>query len=73
LEDQRRRDLLEMAFRRVRRQVAPSTWDAFAATTLEARSSAEVASGMGVPVHRVYDLKRRVLRMLRKEVRRLQG
>jgi RNA polymerase sigma-70 factor (ECF subfamily) len=73
LENQRRRDLLEVALERVRRRVACSTWDTFAATALEDRSPAEVASRIGVPVDRVYDLKGRVLKMLRQEVRRLEA
>jgi DNA-directed RNA polymerase specialized sigma24 family protein len=72
LEEQCRRDLLETACHRVRQRVARSTWTAFVATAIEDRSPAEVASSIGAPVNRVYVLERRVLQMLRDEVRRLE-
>jgi RNA polymerase sigma-70 factor (ECF subfamily) len=72
LEEQFDLALLETACSRVRRRVAPSTWDALAGTVLEGRSPSEVASRLGMPVDRVYDLKGRGLRLLRQEVRRLQ-
>jgi RNA polymerase sigma factor (sigma-70 family) len=65
-------ELLETACMRVRRRVAPSTCYAFVAVAIEGQPPAEVASRTGLSVNQTYVAKRRVLMMLKNEVRSLQ-
>jgi RNA polymerase sigma-70 factor (ECF subfamily) len=66
-------DLLEKASCRVRRRVARHIWEAWQGTAVEGLPGAEVARRTGLPVEQVYVAKLRVLRLLREEVRRLEG
>jgi RNA polymerase sigma-70 factor (ECF subfamily) len=67
------RELLEEAMHRVRLRVAPQTWQAFHLTALEGLSGAEAAARIPMQVAQVFVAKRRVQKMLRDEVARLEG
>jgi RNA polymerase sigma factor (sigma-70 family) len=66
------RELLEEASARVRLRVAPQTWQAFHLTALEGLSGAEVSQRIGMQVAQVYVAKRRVQKMLREEIQKLE-
>jgi RNA polymerase sigma-70 factor (ECF subfamily) len=72
LEEEFDRELLEEAMLRVRLRVAPQTWQAFALTALEGLSGAEAAARIPMQVAQVFVAKRRVQKMLREEVARLE-
>ncbi|MHC5028288.1 MAG: RNA polymerase sigma factor [Planctomycetota bacterium] len=57
----------------VREQVAPHTYEAFAACGLEGRPAAEVAERMGLSVNQVYVAKHRVLERVRAMMIELNG
>lgn len=65
------RELLEQASFRVRLRVAPQTWEAFRLTAIENLSGAEAARRIGMQVAQVFVAKRRVQKMLREEVHKL--
>jgi len=73
LEQEVERELLEEAMHRVRLRVAPQTWQAFWLTALDGLSGAEAAARIPVQVAQVYVAKRRVEKMLREEVAKLEG
>jgi RNA polymerase sigma-70 factor (ECF subfamily) len=66
-------ELLSEAECRVRKRVAPSTWEAYRLTTAEGLSGAEAAGRLGVRVTAVFVSKSNVLKQLRDEVRVLDG
>ncbi len=66
------RELLEEASARVRLRVAPQTWQAFHLTAVEGLSGAEVSQRIGMQVAQVYVAKRRVQKMLREEIQKLE-
>jgi RNA polymerase sigma-70 factor (ECF subfamily) len=67
------REVLEEAMERVRRRVAPNTWEAFRLLTFEGLSGAEVAARVGMQVTMVYVARSRVQKMLREEIDALEG
>jgi RNA polymerase sigma factor (sigma-70 family) len=67
------REVLEEAYARVRVRVAPQTWEAFHLTALEDVSAADAARQLGTSVANVFKAKSNVLKMVSKEVRRLDG
>jgi RNA polymerase sigma-70 factor (ECF subfamily) len=71
MEEEYDRELLAEASQRVRLRVAPRTWEAFRLTALENLSGAEAASRIGMQVAQVFVAKRRVQKMLKEEVARL--
>ena len=73
LEEEFDRELLQEAMQRVRLRVAPQTWQAFWLTALEGLSGAEAAAQIPMAVAQVFVAKRRVQKMLREEVARLEG
>jgi RNA polymerase sigma-70 factor (ECF subfamily) len=73
LEEEYDRDLLREAMARVRLRVAPQTWQAFTLTALEGLSGADAAGRIPMQVAQVFVAKRRVQKMLREEVARLEG
>jgi RNA polymerase sigma-70 factor (ECF subfamily) len=73
LDEEFDRELLEEAMGRVRLRVAPQTWEAFRLTALEGLSGAEAAERIPMQVAQVFVAKRRVQKMLREEVARLEG
>jgi RNA polymerase sigma-70 factor (ECF subfamily) len=72
LEEEFDRELLREAMLRVRLRVAPQTWQAFTLTALEGLSGAEAAARIPMQVAQVFVAKRRVQKMLREEVARLE-
>jgi RNA polymerase sigma-70 factor (ECF subfamily) len=73
LEEAFDRELLEEATARVRRRVAPRTWDAFRLTALEGLSGAAAAARLRMKAATVYVARSEVQKMLAEEVRRLEG
>jgi RNA polymerase sigma-70 factor (ECF subfamily) len=72
LEEEFDRELLREAMLRVRLRVAPQTWQAFTLTALEGLSGAEAAQRIPMQVAQVFVARRRVQKMLREEVARLE-
>jgi RNA polymerase sigma factor (sigma-70 family) len=72
LEEEFDRELLNEAMLRVRLRVAPQTWQAFTLTALEGLPGAEAAKRIPMQVAQVFVAKRRVQKMLREEVARLE-
>jgi RNA polymerase sigma-70 factor (ECF subfamily) len=72
LEEEFDRELLQEAMLRVRLRVAPQTWQAFILTALEGLSGAEAGERIPMQVAQVFVAKRRVQKMLREEVARLE-
>jgi RNA polymerase sigma-70 factor (ECF subfamily) len=66
-------ELLEEAERRVRRRVAPHTWEAYRLTAVEGLSGAEAAARLGMKVAAVYVSRNHVTRQLQGEVRDLEA
>jgi len=66
-------EALELATERVRQRVEPQTWDAFRLTALEGQSGADAAARLGMKVASLFAAKSKVQKMLRDEVRQLQG
>jgi RNA polymerase sigma-70 factor (ECF subfamily) len=73
LEHEFDREILAEAMHRVRLRVAPQTWQAFCSTALEGLSGAEAAEQIPMQVAQVFVAKRRVQKMLREEVAKLDG
>jgi RNA polymerase sigma factor (sigma-70 family) len=72
LEQEFDRELLEEALVRVRLRVAPQTWQAFSLTALDGLSGAEAAERIPMQVAQVFVARRRVQKMLREEIARLE-
>jgi RNA polymerase sigma-70 factor (ECF subfamily) len=66
-------ELLEEAMARVKRRVAPHTWEAFQLTAVEGLSGAEAAQRVPLQVAMVFVAKSKVQKMLRQEIQRLEG
>lgn len=66
-------ELLDIATAHVRERVAPQTWEAFRRVALDGQSGAEAGREMGMPVAHVFVAKHRVQRMLRDQIRKLDG
>jgi RNA polymerase sigma-70 factor (ECF subfamily) len=73
LEEEFDRELLEEAMQRTRLRVAPQTWQAFQLTMLEGLSGAEAAARIPMQVAQVFVAKRRVQKILKEEIARLEG
>jgi RNA polymerase sigma-70 factor (ECF subfamily) len=67
------RDLLDEAMARVRVRVQPHTWQAFHSLAVEGVSGAETARRLGMKVATVFVARSKVQKMVREEVRRLEG
>jgi len=67
------REMLDEATARVRLRVAPHNWEAFRLLTQEGHSPAEVARQTNINVAMVYVAKFKLQRMLREELRKLNG
>jgi RNA polymerase sigma-70 factor (ECF subfamily) len=65
-------ELLEAAKVRVRRRVAPHTWEAFCLIALEGLPVAEVAARVRLQVAMVYVAKSKVQKMLQEEIGKLE-
>jgi RNA polymerase sigma-70 factor (ECF subfamily) len=66
-------ELFNEAAARVRLRVEPRTWNAFELLAREGQSGAEVATLLGMKVATVFVARSKVQRMLREEVKRLEG
>jgi RNA polymerase sigma-70 factor (ECF subfamily) len=67
------RELLAEAQARVRLRVEAKTWDAFVLSAEEDVPAAEAAKRLGMTVAATFKAKSKVLRMLREEIRKLEG
>jgi RNA polymerase sigma-70 factor (ECF subfamily) len=66
-------ELLEEALKRVRERTPTPRWEAFRLTALEGLSGAEAATRLGMLVATVYTAKSKVQKLVREELRRLEG
>jgi RNA polymerase sigma-70 factor (ECF subfamily) len=66
-------ELLEAAMARVRGRVEPQTWEAFRLTSIEGLSGGEAARRIPMKEPMVYVARGRVLKLLRQEVKKLDG
>jgi RNA polymerase sigma-70 factor (ECF subfamily) len=73
LDEEFTRDLLEEAMARVRLRVQPHTWEAFHLLAIENLSGAEVSAQLNMKVATVFVARSKVQKMLKEEVRRLEG
>ena len=67
------RELLEVAMSRVRARVAQPTWEAFRLMALEECTGAQASRSLGMPIASVFVAKHRVQKMLKEEIRKLDG
>ncbi len=67
------RELLDEALKRVRTRVPAQRWEAFRLTALEGLSGLEAGAQLGMLAATVYTAKSKVQRLVRDEVRRLEG
>lgn len=67
------RELLEEAKARVQARVGPRTWQAFHLTAYEGLTGAEAARRLEMNVITVFTAKSKVLKLLQKEIRKLEG
>ena len=72
LEEEFDRELLETASVAVRLRVAPQTWEAFRLTAIEGLSGADAAQRIPMQVAQVFVAKRRVQKLLREEIQKLE-
>jgi RNA polymerase sigma-70 factor (ECF subfamily) len=73
LEEQFDLELLEMAMKVVRVQVAPHNWKAFCLTELEGVPAVEAARRLEMKVARVYAARSHIQQRLKEECRKLEG
>jgi RNA polymerase sigma-70 factor, ECF subfamily len=73
LEDEYDLEIFEAASRLVRARVRPRTWEAYQLTTVGQLSGAQAAHRLGMRVVTVYKAKSSVIRMIREEMRRMEG
>jgi RNA polymerase sigma-70 factor (ECF subfamily) len=73
LEEEFRAELMEEAMARVRPRVAPRTWEAFRLTALEGRTGAAAAAQLDMKIARVYVAKSEVKKMIKHEIKSLEG
>ncbi len=71
IEQEAERELLREAEIRVQARVKQHTWDAYRITVLEDQNAAEAAEELAISIDDVYVAKSRVLKMLKREVDRL--
>lgn len=66
-------ELLDIALRRVRERAPVQQWNAFELTALKGLSGAESAAQLGMLIATVYTSKSKVQKLVRDELRRLEG
>ncbi len=66
-------ELFDLAEARVQRQVEPESWRVFQLIDIQGRSSAEVAKACGKKITAVYQIRSRIRKQLRDELRQLEG
>jgi RNA polymerase sigma factor (sigma-70 family) len=67
------RDLFDEALKRVRPRVPAQQWDAFRLTALEGLSGVQAGKQLGMLVATVYTAKSKVQKLVRDELRQLEG
>lgn len=67
-----RRALFHRAATIVRQRVSEITWEAFAATAIDAVPAAAVSARLGIPIGSVYVARSRAMKLLRQEIERIQ-
>jgi RNA polymerase sigma factor (sigma-70 family) len=67
------RELLDLALSKVRVRVAPATWEAFRLTTFEEHTGAQASRLLDMPIASVFVAKHRVQKLLKEEIRKLEG
>lgn len=65
--------LLMQALRRVQAKIKPYIYDSFRMYVLEKRPAAEVTETLGIPENTIYQHRRRVIDMLRREITELRA
>jgi RNA polymerase sigma-70 factor (ECF subfamily) len=73
LEEEYDLEMLEEAERRVRKRVAPHTWEAYRLTAIEGLSGAEAAARLGMKVAAVYVSRSNVTKQLKCEIQALEA
>jgi RNA polymerase sigma-70 factor (ECF subfamily) len=73
LEEEFRRELLDLAMARVKARVPLHTWDAFRLTALEGSSGAVAAAQLQMKTAQVYLARSKVKKRIQEEVHRLEG
>ena len=66
-------ELVAIAMAEVKTRVRPHTWQAFELLALEHRSGADVAATLNIEVNTAYVARRKVQRMIREIIDRLEG
>lgn len=66
-------ELVAVAMAEVKTRVRPHTWQAFELLAIERRSGADVAATLNIEVNTAYVARRKVQRMIREIVDRLEG
>ncbi len=66
-------ELVAIAMAEVKTRVRPHTWQAFELLALEHRSGADVATTLNIEVNTAYVARRKVQRMIREIIDRLEG
>ena len=66
-------ELLDLAKAQVQLLVEPESWRVFQLTDIEGRPSAEVAKACGKKITEVYQIRSRIWKQLRNELRKLEG
>ncbi|CAN5467964.1 sigma-70 family RNA polymerase sigma factor [soil metagenome] len=67
------RELLDAAIFEIRRRVAPNTWEAFRLLAFEGLSGADVAQRLNMNVGNVYVARSSVQKMLKEQLKTLEG
>jgi len=73
IEGQYERELLNAAEQQVRARVQPHTWQAYQMTAVDQQPPVDVSAQLGITVAEVYVAKSRVIKMLRREIGKLDG
>ncbi|CAN5116168.1 sigma-70 family RNA polymerase sigma factor [soil metagenome] len=66
-------ELAELAMSSVRLRVLPITWESFRRTALDSQPAEDVAYELKIPLTSVYKAKSNVQKLLKEEIRRLEG
>jgi RNA polymerase sigma-70 factor (ECF subfamily) len=73
IEAEAEREMLREAEARVKVRVQKQTWDAYELTAVRDIAAPDVAARLNMPVGQVYVAKSRIIKLLRQEVRKLDG
>ncbi len=73
IEAEAEREILREAESRVKVRVKQQTWEAYELTAVQNVAAPDVAAKLDMPIGQVYVAKSRIIRLLRQEVRKLEG